>query len=190
VNAPSNAPSNASARDKSGPKAPSKAGLSLAALPALARLRAGWGRLAPRERRLVATAAALLSLAALWWLAIQPAWTTLRTAPARLDALEAQTQAMRLQAAEARELRQSALPSPAQAAAALQAASDRLGPGARLTLQGERAVLMIEAVGTDALRDWLTEVRSGARARPIEAQLSRSDAGFSGSITVALPAPP
>ncbi|MFZ4651806.1 MAG: type II secretion system protein M, partial [Rubrivivax sp.] len=79
---------------------------------------------------------------------------------------------------------------PAQAAAALKAASDRLGPSARLTLQGERAVLMIEAVGTDALRDWLTEVRSGARARPIETQLTRGEAGFSGSITVALPTPP
>lgn len=160
------------------------------ALPALAGLRAAWQKLAPRERRLVGAAALLLAGAALWWGAVQPAWQTLRTAPARLDALEAQTQAMRQQAAEVRELRQSPPPSPAQAAAALKAASDRLGAAARLTVQGERAMLMVEGVGPDALRDWLTEARSGARARPIEAQLARTEAGFSGSITVALPAPP
>ena len=160
------------------------------ALPALAGLGAAWQKLAPRERRLVGAAALLLAGAALGWGAGQPAWQTLRTAPARLDALEAQTQAMRQQAAEVRELRQSPPPSPAQAAAALKAASDRLGAAARLTVQGERAMLMVEGVGPDALRDWLTEARSGARARPIEAQLARTEAGFSGSITVALPAPP
>lgn len=163
---------------------------ALSALPALAILRSAWGKLAVRERRLVGSAAALLAGAALWWGAIQPAWQTVRTAPARLDALEAQTQAMRQQAAEVRELRQSPPPAPPQAAAALKAASDRLGAAARLTVKGERAVLLVESVGTDALRDWLTEVRSGARARPIEAQLARTEAGFTGSITLALPTSP
>lgn len=177
-------------RGASGARSGRSAWSGLAALPALASLRSTWSKLAARERRLLGAAAALLAAAALWWLAIQPAWQTLRTAPARLDALDVQTQAMRQQAAEARELRQSPPPAPAQAAAALKAASDRLGAAARLTLQGERAVLMVEGVGTDALRDWLTEVRSGARARPIEAQLARTEAGFTGSITVALLTPP
>ena len=38
----------------------------------------------------------------------------------------------------------------------------------------------------EALRAWLSEVRSGARARAVEAQLSRGAAGFSGSITLSL----
>ena len=39
-----------------------------------------------------------------------------------------------------------------------------------------------------ALRAWLTEVRSGARGRPVEAQLARGAKGYSGTITVTLPA--
>jgi general secretion pathway protein M len=37
------------------------------------------------------------------------------------------------------------------------------------------------------LRDWLAEVRSSARARPLEANLARGPLGYSGSIVVALP---
>jgi general secretion pathway protein M len=118
------------------------------------------------------------------------AWQTLRTAPARLDALEAQTQAMRQQAAEVRELRQSPPPSPAQAAAALKAAQRQARCGGTPDGAGRARDADGRRRGAHALRDWLTEARSGARARPIEAQLARTEAGFSGSITVALPAPP
>jgi general secretion pathway protein M len=75
---------------------------------------------------------------------------------------------------------------PGQAAAALQSATARLGPQGRLLLQGERAILTLNGVGTSALRDWLAEARTGARARPLEANLSRAGTGISGTVVLAI----
>ena len=76
--------------------------------------------------------------------------------------------------------------SPAQAAAALKAATDRLGSAGRLSLQGDRASLTLTGVSPEALRSWLLEARSAARVRPSEAQLTRGPQGYSGSIVVML----
>jgi general secretion pathway protein M len=119
-------------------------------------------------------------------LAVQPAWRTLRAAPAQLDALDAQLQGMQRLAGEAKELRGMPPVNVAQAMTALKAASDRLGDKAKLSVQGERAVLTLTAVGTEQLRGWLAEARSGARARPVEATLTRGPVGYSGSIVVAI----
>jgi general secretion pathway protein M len=70
--------------------------------------------------------------------------------------------------------------------AALQAATARLGTAGRLTMQGDRAVLNLNGVGTSALRDWLAEARTGARARPVEANLSRTAKGYTGTLVVAV----
>ena len=56
----------------------------------------------------------------------------------------------------------------------------------RLTEQGERAVLALTDASGEQLRAWLAEVRAGARARPIEANLTRSDRGLSGTVVVGL----
>jgi len=53
-------------------------------------------------------------------------------------------------------------------------------------VQGDRAVLTLSGVGTGALRDWLAEARSGARARPLEANLTRAAQGYSGTLVVVL----
>jgi general secretion pathway protein M len=151
-----------------------------------AALQRRWAELSTRDRRLALLAAAVLGAFLLWSLALQPALRTLRDAPAQRDALEAQLQQMRALATEAQQLRSAPTISAEQSAAALRAASERLGPKARLSLQGERAVLTLSGVGSDALLDWLEEVRSGARARPVEAQLSRGAQGFTGSIVLAL----
>ena len=76
--------------------------------------------------------------------------------------------------------------SPAQAAAALKSATDRLGDKARLSLQGDRASLTLNGVSPEALRGWLLEARSAARARPVEAQLTRGPQGYSGTLVVSL----
>jgi general secretion pathway protein M len=169
---------------------PSSGASRRAGLQALATWQARWKQLGTRERVLVAVAATVLALAMLWSVGVQPAWQTLRSAPARLDALDAQTLAMRRLADQSRELRQSPLPPTHQAAQALQAASERLGSAARLSVQGDRAVLTLEGLDPQALRSWLAEVRSGARARTVEAQLVRSGPGFSGTVTVVIPASP
>jgi len=152
----------------------------------LAPLRAWWTTLGARERRLLALAVTVLALYALFAMAVQPAWRTLRTAPAQLETLDAELQTMQRLAAEAAELRATPPVNLEQSTAALKAASERLGDKARLSLQGERAVLTLNGAGSTQLRSWLAEVRSGARARPVEATLSRGSSGYSGTIVVTL----
>ncbi len=149
-------------------------------------LRLWWGSIAARERRALWLAAGLVGLALTWLVAVQPAWRTLRTVPAERATLESQLQAMHQLAAEAAELRAAPPISVEQSTAALQAASERLGERGRLSLQGDRAVLTLNGVGTAALGEWLSEVRAGARARPLEASLTRGAQGYSGNIVVAI----
>lgn len=152
----------------------------------LAPLRARWEALSTRERSALATAVAVIAAAAVWLLLVQPAWTTLREAPARLDALEADLQRMQRLAGEARELK-AATPVPAtQAVQALQSATSRLGGNGRIVVQGDRATLTVEGVAGDALRTWLAEVRSAARARTVEARLAQGPSGYSGTVIVAI----
>jgi general secretion pathway protein M len=162
----------------------------LALPPALAsarqQLRERWRARAPRERRMLAAAGIALLLLVVWWVAIQPAWRTVRAAPAQLDALEAQLQQLQRLAAESQTLRGAAPVTSAQAGLALKAATDRLGDKGRLTLLGDRATLTVTGVDTDALRGWLQEARSAARVRPVEAQLTRGGSGYNGTIVVSL----
>lgn len=151
-----------------------------------AALRAWWQGLALRERRLVAVAALVLGGYLLWALAVQPAWRTIVRAGPELDALERQLQTMQALADEARQLRETPPVAPEQAAAAMQSATARLGPQGRLLLQGDRAILTLNGAGTSALRDWLAEARTGARARPLEANLSRAGTGVSGTVVLAI----
>jgi general secretion pathway protein M len=165
------------------------------ALPApwlaqLAALRTRWQALGVRDRGLAWLAIAILSAFLLWTWAIQPAWRTLRDAPAQIGTLEAQLQEMQALAAETRELRAAPALSSEQSAAALKAASDRLGNKARLSLQGERAVLTLTGASSSQVREWLAEARAGARARPLEAQLSRNAQGFSGSVVLSIAGAP
>lgn len=148
--------------------------------------RGQWQLMAPRERMAAQLGLAALALLLVWLLLLAPAWRTLDQAPVKRTQLEAQLQDMQAMALEARELR--ALPPvpAAQALAALQAASDHLGGNARLTVTGERATLSLTGVSPEALQAWLAEVRSAARARPIEAQLQRGPKGFNGSIVLVL----
>lgn len=149
--------------------------------------RARWRALAPRERRGLGIAAWVVGAFLLWALAIGPAWRTVRAAPAQLDQLDAQLQGMQRQANEARELRAIAPLGASQAAAALRASSEALGSAGRLQVVGDRATLTLTGINGTQLRDWLAEARSAARARPLEANLTRGPQGYSGSIVVALP---
>ncbi|HEY4068587.1 MAG TPA: type II secretion system protein GspM [Burkholderiaceae bacterium] len=151
-----------------------------------------WRARTPRERQAVVVVVLVLVLFLLWSLFVQPALRTIREAPAQLDRLEAQTQQVQRATNEVDVLRGATRVSPAQAGAALKAATDRLGANAKLNLQGDRATLTIAGTGVDAtaLRGWLTEARSGARARPIDAQLQRSSAGYTGTLGVVLGSAP
>ncbi len=149
-------------------------------------LRGWWRTRAPRERLFAAAGAAVLGLGLAWMVLVAPALRTLREAPARLDALDAQLQQVQRLAAESQSLRGVAAVPTAQAAAALKAATDRLGDKARLSVLGDRASLTLTGVSPEALRSWLLEARSAARVRPAEAQLTRGPQGYSGTLVVML----
>lgn len=158
--------------------------------PALAgaRQQAGqfWQARAPRERQLIAVMVSALTILALWMIAVQPALRTLREAPIELVRLDQQWQQTQLAAFESESLRSATAVPPAQAGEALRAATDRLGSKAKLVVQGDRATVTFTGVAFEDLRAWLGEARSGARARPVEAQLLKAAAGYSGSISVVM----
>jgi general secretion pathway protein M len=147
-----------------------------------AALRERWQALGGQERRALLLAAAVAGLFLFWILALQPAWRTINKAPDTLNRLDTQLQDMRGLAQESQELRGVSPVSTTQAIASLQSATDRLGNQGRISIQADRATLTLSNVSPEALKDWLSEARSAARARPMEAQLNRSNAGYSGTI--------
>lgn len=71
------------------------AGSRVGAAGALAPLRARWDGLASRERVVLGAGALVVALVAVWMLAVQPAWQTLREAPPLRVQLDAQWQGER-----------------------------------------------------------------------------------------------
>jgi general secretion pathway protein M len=112
--------------------------------------------------------------------------STLRSAPAQLEALDAQLLQMRGMAAEVRDLRNATPVPAAQAGLAIKAAAERQGDKVRLSLQNERALLTLQNASPEQLRALLVEARNAARARPIEAQLTRGPTGFNGTLVLSL----
>ena len=101
-----------------------------------------WKALAPREQNLVLAAGTVVALALLWWLAVAPALGTLRAAPARHAALDAQLQRMQSLQAEAQQLQATPATSPGDAVGALRTAlTQRLGNTAQLNVAGDRATV-------------------------------------------------
>ncbi len=154
--------------------------------PALEKAHTAWARLDSRERLGVVAASAALLLLALVMLLINPALKTLREAPAKLSQLDSQLAQMQSWAAEAKRLQQLPAVNPAQASEALKAATAFLGPDAKLQLQGDRATLSFQSLSGEQIGTWLAEVRSAARARPVEAQLQQGPRGYGGSIVLLL----
>jgi len=153
-----------------------------------ARQQAGrfWQSRAPRERQLIVVMVVSVAILLVWLILIQPALRILREAPLELDRLDQQMQQMQLAASEMQSLRAASPVPTEQASTALRAATAQLGSTAKLAIQGDRAVLTFTGIQGDALRGWLGEARSAARARPMEAQLVKAATGYSGSITVSL----
>jgi general secretion pathway protein M len=159
----------------------------------LPRLQAAWERLAPRERRAMLLAAAVVGLALLWGLGVAPALATLRQAPERHRLVDAQLDQMRRLAATAEGLRgqgDGQTLSPEAARTALQQATTALlGERAQLTLQGDRASLALRGVPPDVLARWLAQVRINARLTPLQADLQHSAEAAGGSGQLVLGGP-
>ncbi|RZL30146.1 MAG: type II secretion system protein M [Rubrivivax sp.] len=145
-----------------------------------------WQGLGERERLALLSVGVLLGLLLAWSVLLAPALRTLKTAPGELETLELQLQQMQAQAQEAQLLRKTPPVPPAQAEVALKASVEHLGAAARLNLAGDRAIVTLNGVAAPVLQAWLAEVRAAARARPVEAQLTRGPKGFSGSLVLSL----
>ena len=147
---------------------------------------AAWRARSARDRTALIVVALVLGAFILWALFISPALATLRSAPTQLEALDTQLLQMRTMAAEVRDLR-NATPVPvAQAGVAMKAAAERQGDKVRLTLQNDRALLTLQNASPEQLRALLVEARSAARARPLEASLTRGPTGFTGTLVLSL----
>jgi general secretion pathway protein M len=154
--------------------------------PLRERAAALWLARSVRDRMALSAMALVLGVFLLWVLFIAPALATLRSAPAQLEALDAQLLEVRSMAAEVRELRNATPIAPAQAGLAIKAAVERHGDKVRLSLQPERALLTLQNASPEQLRALLVEARSAARARPVEAQLTRGPGGFTGTLVLSL----
>lgn len=135
-----------------------------------------WQQRNPREQQLLRIAAAVLLLAALWSLALAPALRTWQEAPARQARLDTQNQAMWQLKAQANALQKPKPITRSEAIQWLQTNVDDLGPGAKITPQGERAVLSLDAAPAEALAYWISSAREHALAVPVQAQLQQGSA--------------
>jgi general secretion pathway protein M len=154
-----------------------------------------WARRSPREQQLLGIGFWVLSLAALWVLALAPALRTWQEAPARQVLLDAQSQRMRQLQAQAQSLQKPVALSRADAAKWLEKNLTELGPNARISLQGETATLSLQAAPAAALARWLSQARDHAQALPTQAQLQHAsppgpnslDVTWRGSLVLRLP---
>ena len=153
-------------------------------------LRQRWAGFAPRERALILAAAALVAVALVWWIALAPALATLRSADAQHRALDAQLLHMKRLQAQARAMQSQPRQNGDEALRQLEAAiRQQLGVSARYNIAGERVTVTLTNTPAPALAQWLTQVRTNARAIPGEARLARNPAGgWDGSLVLTLPA--
>ena len=149
-------------------------------------LRAKYAKLDARERQMVLVIGGLLAFLLVWLILVRPAWKTLDEAPALREQADAQLLQMQAISNEAKQLR--ALPPVPQPVAeqVLKSATDDLGGKAKISVQGDRATLSVTGINGEDLRKWLLQARGGARARPVEATLTRAGDGYNGTLVVAI----
>lgn len=158
-------------------------------------LQTRWAALQPREKTLVLAGAALVLAALLWWLALAPALKTLRNAPQQHQALDAQLQQMKRLQAQATQMQSQPVLDQDAARRALDAAvKQRLGATTQVNVVGDRATVILKGVPADAIAPWLAQVRTNARALPVEVKLNRSSTPsaaaqpqWDGTVVLALP---
>ncbi|SFO87469.1 general secretion pathway protein M [Variovorax sp. OK605] len=144
-------------------------------------LKARWGALEARERRMVAAAVALVALALLWWIALAPALRTLAAAPAEHAKLDAQIQQMATLQNRATALQSQPRLNRDDALRALETSvRDGLGTSnAQLMTSGGdgAATVSLRAAPAATVAQWLGQARGNAHAVPREVHLTRAPSG-------------
>lgn len=125
------------------------------------------------RQRLLGLGALFLALM-LWTWNLAPALKTLREVPVQLAQLDAQTQQLKAMQAQVQTLQKSPRIKANEASTLLQqTATERLGAGARLNMEGSRATLTLSGVSADSLAQFLALARTQSQAMPIEAHLQK-----------------
>lgn len=152
-------------------------------------LTARFNALAPREKLMVAAAAAVIAFAVVWMIAIGPALATLRGADLQRRSLDTQVQRMVALQSQAQALQSQPKLGRDEAMRQLEASvRQRLGPSGRVVIAGERVTITLTGTPADALAQWLAQARSVARATPTEAHISRNASGlWEGTVVLTLP---
>ena len=149
---------------------------------------ARWSQASAREQTLVRIAISVLLLAALWFIALRPAWVGLKAARAQAPVVRAQyEQVLQLQA-QANALRAQASGAPVDAKAVLQSALSGLEKNARLVVQAERATVSFKDAKPEALARFLEQARLTAHASTQEMHLSQAGGLWTGNLVLLLPA--
>jgi len=138
---------------------------------------ARWNALTRREQQAMLAALTLVLGALLWWVALAPALSTLRSAPQQQRLLEAQLEQMQRLQQQAKTLQAQPPLTLAESRRLLEASVKTLSPNAQLSVVGERATLTLKGASADAVAQWLTQARLTARVSPTEARLVRNAAG-------------
>jgi general secretion pathway protein M len=150
-----------------------------------------WGRLAGRERGLVAMMLVIVVAAVLWFVGVAPALRTLRSAPSQIAALDAQWQSLQGLALEARSLQGRAPLGRDEAVRELeQSARQRLGTSAQVTATADRVTVVLRGAPPQGMAAWLSQARLKARAVATQANLTRGPAGWDGTLVLNLPPAP
>jgi general secretion pathway protein M len=150
---------------------------------------ARWSQASAREQTWVRIAIGVLLLAALWFIALGPAWVSLKAARSQAPVVRAQyEQVLQLQA-QALALRARAPSAPVDAKAVLQNGLSSLEKNARMAVQAERATISFKDAAPDALARYLELARLMAHANTLEMHLNQVGGQWSGSLVLQLPAP-
>jgi general secretion pathway protein M len=149
---------------------------------------ARWSQASAREQTLVRFAVSVLLLAALWFIALRPAWVGLKAARTQAPVVRAQyEQVLQLQA-QAQALRAQAPAAPVDAKAVLQSALGSLEKNARMAMLAERATVSFKDARPEALARFLEQARLVAHTSTVEMHLSQAAGLWSGSLVLLLPA--
>ncbi len=150
---------------------------------------ARWSQASAREQTLVRIAVSVVLLAALWFIALRPAWVGLKAARTQAPVVRAQyEQVLQLQE-QVQALRAKAPGALVDAKVVLQNELSGLEKNARLAVLAERATISFKDARPEALARYLEHARLVAQAHTLEMHLSQVGGLWSGSLVLLLPAP-
>lgn len=134
-----------------------------------------WRSRSPRERLGLTLAAGLIALVLLWQIGLAPALRTWQEAPKRQATLDAQRERLLQLQQQAQALQALPRVGHEEALRWLQGpASEALGPGAQVRVQGDQVQVQLQAASPEGLTRWLQQAREQARALPRQVQLQQA----------------